>query len=242
MKRQLLIKTLYLLTLITFSTNSSAQHHHDSPSVHGMLLFGKEVIYLSHLPMFHNPHNYQVLLEVEMSPKAMLTYTQALKNYPNETVYTIVPEVFSLPKLKDELKVFKAQVYKGHFERGGQAITKSIEFKVKSVLLFKELHDGTTKPIDSKQTLIGNKFEQYLIHQINSVPDFDQVTKVVIEDLETLEELEKAKIIPLTLMHPNDEPLTQETLYSGTLHSKKPKQVSIQSLSSLYLEFGDLSF
>jgi hypothetical protein len=32
--------------------------------VHGMLLFGADTLYLSHLPMFMRPHNYQVILEV----------------------------------------------------------------------------------------------------------------------------------------------------------------------------------
>jgi hypothetical protein len=36
----------------------------DTTGVHGMLLFGEDVVYLSHLPMFMSPHNFQVLLEV----------------------------------------------------------------------------------------------------------------------------------------------------------------------------------
>jgi hypothetical protein len=31
--------------------------------VHGML-FGEEALYLSHLPMFEGPHNFQLILEV----------------------------------------------------------------------------------------------------------------------------------------------------------------------------------
>jgi hypothetical protein len=34
----------------------------DTTGVHGMLLFGEDVVYLSHLPMFMSPHNFQVLL------------------------------------------------------------------------------------------------------------------------------------------------------------------------------------
>src|SRR3954454_8976937 len=32
---------------------------------HGMLVFGQDVQYMSHLPMFMRPHNFQVLLEVD---------------------------------------------------------------------------------------------------------------------------------------------------------------------------------
>ena len=38
--------------------------HGDTTGIHGMLLFGEDILYLSHLPMFASPHNFQVLLEV----------------------------------------------------------------------------------------------------------------------------------------------------------------------------------
>ncbi len=34
---------------------------------HGMLLFGEQAAYLSHLPMFGSPHNYQAIFEVTLS-------------------------------------------------------------------------------------------------------------------------------------------------------------------------------
>jgi hypothetical protein len=42
------------------------RHDHPDPNAtfgtHGMLLFGEETLYLSHLPMFMSPHNFQVIL------------------------------------------------------------------------------------------------------------------------------------------------------------------------------------
>ena len=35
-----------------------------------MLLFGEETLYLSHLPMFTSPHNFQVLLQVRFDEAA----------------------------------------------------------------------------------------------------------------------------------------------------------------------------
>jgi hypothetical protein len=32
--------------------------------IHGMLIVGEEAIYVSHLPMWMRPHNFQVILEV----------------------------------------------------------------------------------------------------------------------------------------------------------------------------------
>lgn len=57
----------FVLLLLVFSATvkSTAQQGHPisatyKTSVHGMLIFGKEKIYASHLPMFHPPHDYQV--------------------------------------------------------------------------------------------------------------------------------------------------------------------------------------
>mgnify|MGYP003693773227 CR=1 FL=1 len=49
-------------------------HDHRDPNAtfgtHGMLLFGDETLYLSHLPMFMSPHNFQVILAVTLNDEA----------------------------------------------------------------------------------------------------------------------------------------------------------------------------
>ena len=44
-------------------------HSVDQVAVHGMLLFGENTVYLSHLPLFGTttPHRYQVVLEVTLA-------------------------------------------------------------------------------------------------------------------------------------------------------------------------------
>ena len=39
----------------------------DHAAVHGMLMVGEDRSLMSHLPMFHSPHDYQLLLEVNLS-------------------------------------------------------------------------------------------------------------------------------------------------------------------------------
>ncbi len=45
-------------------------HHQDTKAerpaigLHGMLIVGEETIYVSHLPMWMAPHNFQMILEV----------------------------------------------------------------------------------------------------------------------------------------------------------------------------------
>jgi hypothetical protein len=66
--------------------------------VHGMLLFGEESLYLSHLPMFMTIHDHQVILEVTLAhgekdthatyradrqDTGELVYTLSLKSFPS---------------------------------------------------------------------------------------------------------------------------------------------------------------
>ena len=148
------MKTLYSLILLagltfSFAVNAQTQHmphHNDPPSVHGMLLFGNDKIYLSHLPMFHSPHDYQAILEAELSQSAKKIYLQAKKSNPSETVYTLVPEVFVLPEMVNNQKTFKAKIFQGHFERGGTPITESITVKVSEIVYFKKFDPNNSHP------------------------------------------------------------------------------------------------
>ncbi len=40
----------------------------EKPGFHGMVLVGQRRAYLSHLPMFHSPHDYQAVFEVSLGP------------------------------------------------------------------------------------------------------------------------------------------------------------------------------
>lgn len=46
-------------------TPTSEHYEGNTTGIHGMLLFGdQEALYLSHLPMFTSPHNFQVIVEI----------------------------------------------------------------------------------------------------------------------------------------------------------------------------------
>ncbi|MDB9786669.1 hypothetical protein OAB57_01065 [Bacteriovoracaceae bacterium] len=237
-------KTITLFVTILFSQWGFAQPHHmtDAPSVHGMLLFGQDKIYLSHLPMFHNPHDYQVLFEVEISEFAKSKYLQSIENDPSESVYTIVPESFVLPDIAKNPKSFKAQLFKGHFERGGSPITNVIEFKINKVLYFKKFVPNTIKPQMSSYILIGNEKEQFLIHTVVAKPDFDYVTKVKIENNIVKKDISKINHLMITIDSSNEQPLKVGQNYTGVTINNLTSEVELHISKSLYLEFGDLSF
>ena len=169
---------LILLTLLTLLSMTSAfSQHQDHPSVHGMVILGKEKVYLYHLPMFHNPHDYQVIIEATFDSKALEKYQAS------SGLMTLVPEKFSLPAMMKNPRPFKAQIYSGHFERGGELLTTTM-VTIQKVLLFRKLNPVGPRDDEPHYYLFGNEKEQFVAHKISTRPDYDQLLKVNV-NLET---------------------------------------------------------
>jgi hypothetical protein len=147
----------------------------DRPSTHGMLLFGQQKVYVSHLPMFHSPHDYQLIAEVELPPEARAIYESNLRQHPVETVYTLVPEVFVLPEMVANPRPFRADLVRGHFERGGTEIATQLTVKLGRVVHFRKFDPKEQKPALATYLLFGNAEEAFLAHYVAAKPDFDHV-------------------------------------------------------------------
>src|SRR5712672_424876 len=95
----------------------------DKPGTHGMLLFGDAVLYVSHLPMFHAPHDYQSIVAIKVDDAGTAAY-RAQRKGSKELVYTLVPEKLVLPVFGAATPAkpfrFHADLVRGHFERGGE--------------------------------------------------------------------------------------------------------------------------
>lgn len=226
------MKIIFTALLTLISSMGLAQHHHhsDPASIHGMLLFGKSQIYLSHLPMFHAPHDYQVILKAELNPEGKDAYLESLKT-SSDTVYTLAPESFILPEMIKHPHPFKAQIYKGHFERGGTLIAENVTVNIQ-VLYFKKFSNIEVRPLKGSYLLFGNKEEQFLAHLITAKPDFDQIVKVKAP--------EETELLPITFKSiSNTQPLKSFETLEATASGKT---LVIKTGESLYTEFGDLSF
>ncbi len=97
-------KSVLFFIAIVFTVKLIAQHGHndmlpDKPSTHGMLIFGKEQIYASHLPLFHTPHNYQIIIELQLDNLSKEKFLKDQLQHPEFTTYTIEPERFVLPEM-----------------------------------------------------------------------------------------------------------------------------------------------
>ena len=75
-------------------------HGKDRPAVHGMLVIGEQTVYVSHLPMFMSPHDYQVILEVNLSNGGSAVHAAYVKDRKTNaaSLCTLEPtEAFTLP-------------------------------------------------------------------------------------------------------------------------------------------------
>lgn len=217
-----MMKSFLFLVLSCLPVLSIA-HTMDPPSTHGMAVIGRQKIYLSHLPMFHSPHDYQVILEVTLDASAQTKYQDFRSSSPDGLV-TMVPETFVLPEMVAHPHPFKAAFYKGHFERGGTTFIDEAVVTITKVIYFKKFSPTDTKPTSAHDIVFGNSAEQFLAHEITAKPDFDHLVRVKFQG--PLD----GQIIELS-GHANDQPLQV---------GEKPNQ-QVEILSSLYLEFDDLS-
>jgi hypothetical protein len=98
--------------------------------------------------------------------------------HPEFTTYTIEPELFILPDKIQSRGSFKANLYRGHFERGGIKIADSIKIKISTIIYFKKFDETEKKLTNSAYLLFGNGKEQFAVHQISNKPDFEQIILV----------------------------------------------------------------
>ncbi|TGE29060.1 hypothetical protein [Hymenobacter metallicola] len=220
---------------------AQAQHPHsstptDRPSTHGMLIFGTQHVYASHLPMFHSPHDYQVVLELDLSDSAQTAYRASQQQFPTETVYTLEPEQFVLPQMVQQPRPFRATLYRGHFERGGTAIARQLTVRIKQVLYFQHL-SPTVHP-QPALLLIGQYPEQFVVHRIAAQPDFDQVAAVVARgDAKAVSTTEPpVRVLPSAAAKTPCTAGQELRVQSDAGNSVRPLTVS----HSLYLEYDDL--
>ncbi len=151
----------------------------DRPSLHGMLLFGKKnTMYVSHLPMFHNPHDYQLIATLVVPREAQAAYQKSLSEHPEETVYTLVPETFVLPEMVKSPRPFQASLVRGHFERGGTEFVAKVTVSFGRIVHFRKFEPKDTKPVNATYLYFGSREEAFLAHYITSKPDFDHVVEV----------------------------------------------------------------
>lgn len=180
---RILLAFLLLSSTTTFAqslTTSPAEAPAEKPvhwGLHGMLVFGgNDGLYASHLPMFHAPHDRQVIFRFHLSDvKNDTALRTSLANSPE--VWSIEPEEFDLDRLQtkavETLRQFSGNVVQGHFERGGTTRFPAQKIIVDEILVFNPLSPTMRHHSNGIYYLIGHGREKFLMKKIDRRPDFD---------------------------------------------------------------------
>jgi hypothetical protein len=157
------------------TAKTSAAPNTTRMGVHGMVLFGSERIFLSHIPMYTPPHDMQALFEVKIG-----TGVPAASQQFSDKSFTIQPtEKFSLDELmKGTLKGFTATVYLGNFEAGGTPLYRDVRFDVVRVVYQRPMTAAMTASDGIDYLAIGTPNDAFLVHLIDKPPSFDQILHV----------------------------------------------------------------
>lgn len=151
-------------------------HAADRVGHHGMLVFGTEDGYfLTHIPMFHEPHDAQMILQVELAESG-----KALKKNFADKPFSFSPsKVFSLDDLAaGKIAIFSGDIYRGSFEAGGTIIHRAVTVKVVKVLAMRGL-PGTEKFAASPTYyLVQNAKQAFLLNYITAKRDWQSVLKL----------------------------------------------------------------
>lgn len=165
---------LALLCLLGLSA-ATAQPSHPRPGSHGMVLFNVgSQLYASHLPLYHRPHDYQLIYAISTEHQAPVqAYLEATATNAGEAVVTLLPEPFDLNTLiAKHAPQLQAQFFKGHFERGGTPWLAPAKVHFTTPVLVAPVDPGNrsagvwyARPLTATTTLY--------VHNIDHRPSFD---------------------------------------------------------------------
>ena len=234
MKKYLIFWSL----LATFLNSAVAQHNHnksssDTKQRHGMMIVGKDIVYASHLPLFdspefESPHHYQVILQLKLDEASAKLFQKDQASHPKSVLYTINPQAFILPDMIAKPSPFTADLYRGHFERGGDSIGR-INITIEKVVYFKKFDPKATRLKEAKYLVFGSGKERFVAHVISQRPDFDQIIQV------------QTTLAEGTELIANPSANNSLKVAGKAIKVKTgQKESTITLLKQIYLEFGDL--
>jgi hypothetical protein len=161
--------------------------HMNHGAIHGMLIIGDDVIYLSHLPTFEPPHDYQALLRTRLSKPGGDPVSDYLadRKRTGSPVYTFRPDLpFLMPDLVSTdpatppLRTFQGTVFRGNFFKGeGVVVTADVCVDVEAVVHFRQ-YTPSAEDDRLEYLLFGADGFRFAARYIKKPPDFDQMLSV----------------------------------------------------------------
>jgi hypothetical protein len=205
-------------------------------------------VYVSHLPMFMTPHDFQVIVRV--TGEAAGRYGDFVAHFGASEIYTFEPETFSIDELDPSgdgpaRTSFRGALFRGHFERGGSEIADDEAFEVERVVHFRRFSANDTARGALRYLCFGERDAAFLAHLVTAPPDFDQILAVELGSLSGVtEDALRAGVTVAVPDRPDDvesrlkekEALSCEVQDTGT-----PGSIELTVANEYYLETGDLA-
>jgi plastocyanin len=165
------------------------QTHHESPSIHSMLVTGKtgDDIFLHHYALFNNPnHTYHVTLEAKIDDPKLLGVYNKWRAANGDAMCAVDPEVFLLPEIKSGQRTsFKGKLSEtarpGGVETQWGTVIPGLEdvpIRIVRIIQFRMFDPAAVFPERLTYQLFGNANEVYLAHEVTAAPSFQQVVKL----------------------------------------------------------------
>ena len=175
---------LAALSTLPFAVRAALPEPAHGPSwgEHGMVLFGgRDGLFASHMPMFHRPHDVQVVLQLHAADPAQERRLRAsLARAPS--LWTIVPAPFNLddlaPGAPQPVTRLEADVVRGHFERGGTTQARAVPFLVDRVLAWRRLDPLGAPPAFASYRIVAatpDASERFAVLEIGPRPAVDHI-------------------------------------------------------------------
>ena len=187
-------------------------------SEHGFVILPLDKInyvWLSHVPMFRSPHDFQIVLlatitNSTVTPVPLPTNISQLNNE-----WTIVPERWSLNNLiNGNITSFTAQLYLGNSEQGGTYLCNITLKIIEPLLTVAQLNVSEVEPYQplrytsyllTNSSVSSKTFiHLYLLHQIRVQPDFDAIAHVIIDPANCTTDLDRTKLSSLLEQNGNE--------------------------------------
>lgn len=242
------------------SGGSGGAGHGHALGVHGMLVFGGEQtgsllsrpVYVSHLPMFMAPHDFQVIARV--TGEAAARYDAFAAHFGSSEICTFRPEPFSIDELDPALggqarASFGGTLFRGHFERGGGEIASRVSFGMEQVVHFRRFSAAAANEAQRQLRYLcfGDRDAAFLAHLITAPPDFDQILSADVGSLigVSCEDL-RAGVIITAPDRPDEVTarLLEGEAFSGAIQVEGTGTAGSVELTvghEYYLETGDLA-
>ena len=228
-----------------------AAEHGPLFDTHGMLVLGghrtdsdfSSPVYVSHLPMFMTPHDFQVIVRV--GGEAAARYQPFVAHFGLEPFYTFEPEQFSIDELDPAdggpaRTSFGGTLTRGHFERRGTAIATDVAFDVEQVILYRRFRPRPTRCDELRYLCFGERDAVFMAHFVCAPPDFDQILMVDVQSFGDISaEALRAGVVVTIPGHRND---VKHRLKPGEAATAKAAGGSLELTvaSEYYLETRDL--